>query len=386
MSLAHLSVQAIRTHLPRYETSDHIPSNYVSPHPKMPEININPNGVLKLVQGLKPYKAAGPDQIRPLVLKELSAEISPILSHLFQKSLRDGKMPDEWRQANVVPIYKKGPKHLASNYRPVSLTCVCCKVFEHIVASNMMRHLEGNKILNGKQHGFRAKHSCETQLVELVHELHKIIQSGQQTDLVVMDFSKAFDKVSHPRLLYKLEWYGVRGQTYNWIRDFLHNRSQQVILQGKQSDTSWVSSGVPQGSVLGPILFLIYINDLPDCVTSQVRLFADDTIVYRKIKDHRDEAILQKDLSSLEEWENQWQMEFHPGKCQVIRVTKALKPKDTEYYLHGHKLDIVSSAKYLGLTIQKDLKWNTHINQVISKGNRTLGMLRRNLKISSPSI
>ena len=201
-----------------------------------------------------------------------------------------------------------------------------------------------------------------------------------------MDFSKAFDKVSHSRLLYKLEWYGVVGQTHNWVKDFLYKRCQQVVIDGKQSDTSWVTSGVPQGSVLGPLLFLAYINDLPDCVNSQVRLFADDTVVYRKIKNSSDESMLQKDLSNLEKWENTWKMEFHPGKCQVIRITKSLKPKDTAYYLHGHKLEVVSSTKYLGLTIQQDLKWNTHINQVVNKGNRTLGMLKRNLKISSPSI
>jgi len=201
-----------------------------------------------------------------------------------------------------------------------------------------------------------------------------------------MDFSKAFDKVSHSRLLYKLEWYGVKGQTYSWVTDFLTGRSQQVVLEGKQSDSSNVTSGVPQGSVLGPILFLIYINDLPDCVHSQVRLFADDTIVYRKINSPNDVDSLQEDLGRLEGWEKRWQMEFHPGKCQVIRVTKSPKPLDTNYYLHGHKLEVVSSAKYLGVTISNDLKWNVHLQNVKNKANRTQGMLRRNLKISSPNI
>ena len=351
MSLAHLSTQAVRKHLP----SGNTPPAQLSPHPKMAMFKVHVGGVDKMLKNLKPFKAAGPDMLRP-VLKELHTEISPILSFIFQTSLDAGQMPDEWRQANVVPIYKKGPKYLASNYRPVSLTCVCCKLHEHILASNIMAHLEVNNILHGKQHGFRAKRSCETQLIELVHELHNNCQSNKQTDVIVMDFSKAFDKVSHSRLLYKLEWYGITGQTYSWVQDFLKNRSQKVVLDGTESDSSWVSSGVPQGSVLGPILFLIYINDLPDCVNSNVRLFADDTILYRKINSSTDVKDLQADLNSLENWESDWQMEFHPGKCQIIRVTKSLTPLDTEYFLHGHKLEAVSSAKYLGITINHDLK------------------------------
>jgi hypothetical protein len=178
-----------------------------------------------------------------------------------------------------------------------------------------------------------------------------------------MDVSKAFDKVSHARLLNKLEWYGIQGNTLDWISDFLHNRTQRVVLDGKQSDSSWVTSGVPQGSVLGPILFLLYINDLPDCVNSQVRLFADDTILDRKIMNPNDATSLQQDLCRLEKWEDTRQMEFRLDKCQVSRVTKSSKPLDTVYHLRGHKLDTVFSAKYLGVTISQDFKWNSHAHQ-----------------------
>ena len=224
------------------------------------------------------------------------------------------------------------------------------------------------------------------QLLELVEDLHRNIQAGQQTDVIVMDFSKAFDKVSHARLLYKLQWYGIRGRASNWVQNFLTGRKQQVVMEGKNSKESWVTSGVPQGSVLGPILFLIYINDLPDGVKSQVRLFADDTILYRNILKTQDERILQEDLRRLENWEQQWLMEFHPGKCQVIRVTRSRMPIKTKYLLHNHQLEIVPSTKYLGVTISQDLSWNKHINNVTSKANKTLGLIKRNLKISFPKI
>jgi hypothetical protein len=359
---------------------------YTSPHSCMPDFSITVNGVAKLLKDLKPHKAAGPDNIRPLILKELYHEISPILCFIFQISKNTGKIPGEWKRANVVPIYKKGPRHLAENYRPVSLTCICCKLMEHIMSKNIMTHLETNNILQGKQHGFRARLSCETQLLELVEELHRNMEAGQQTDIVVMDFSKAFDKVSHARLLYKLQWYGIRGPALDWINSFLTNRTQQVVVDGVESQESWVTSGVPQGSVLGPILFLIYINDLPEYVKSNVRLFADDTILYRSIKSERDSRILQDDLDRLVDWERDWLMEFHPGKCQVIRVSRSKRPRTTTYTLHGHQLETVEHTKYLGVTISKDLSWNKHIDQVCSKAGKTLGMVKRNIKVSQSKI
>ena len=384
LTLAQSSAQTFRKHL--QSSGPQGSQNYRSPHPSMPDIEISENGVSKLLQKLKPHKAAGPDSIRPIILKTLHDEISPILTFIFQVSIHKGELPDEWRQANVVPIFKKGPKSLAENYRPVSLTCICSKIMEHIITSNMMRHLENNNILHGKQFGFRAGRSCELQLLELVEDIHRNLQKGQQTDLVVMDFSKAFDKVSHTKLLYKLQWYGVGGKTLEWIRGFLSDRRQRVVIEGESSSECPVTSGVPQGSVLGPALFLAYINDLPDCVNSHVRLFADDTIVYRPIKNQQDRDALQQDLDKLVDWEQDWLMEFHPKKCQVIRVAKARKPTETTYNLHGHKLEVVDGAKYLGVTITNDLIWNKHINNTVNKANKILGLLKRNIKVNCPKI
>ena len=230
-------------------------------------------------------------------------------------------MPEDWTKARVTPIYKKGDKSSAANYRPISLTCIACKIQEHIVTSHLVKHLNVNNILYDLQHGFREKRSCETQLVMLIEDLSRNLQSGKQTHVVLLDFSKAFDKVNHQKLLYKLHLYGVRGQTLSWIKAFLGNRSQTVVVEGEESPTAPVTSGVPQGSVLGPILFLVYINDLPEQVRSKVRLFADDTALYLTLNDINDSRTIQNDLDHLQIWEADWDMEFnpqqmpgHPGK------------------------------------------------------------------------
>ena len=213
-----------------------------------------------------------------------------------------------------------------------------------------MRHLDVHKILHDAQHGFRKRRSCESQLILTVQDLAKNIDNRGQTDLILLDFSKAFDKVPHKRLLYKINYYGVRNSTLWWIGDFLGGRTQQVLLEGVTSSTAPVQSGVPQGSVLGPLLFLLFINDLPDAVSegSAVRLFADDCALYRDIKSAADAIQLQEDLNNLQKWEADWLMEFHPKKCQVLNITNKRKVITHPYSIHGHTLDVVDSAKYLG--------------------------------------
>jgi hypothetical protein len=219
-------------------------------YPDIPDILFATPGVQKLLEGLDPSKAGGPDQLLPRVLKELAPAIAPIVTNLFNRSYRTGAVPQDWRNANVTAIYKKGKKTLASNYRPISLTCICCKLFEHVVTRHNMDQADRHNFLYALQHGFRNKLSCETQLVEFAHDLAKNCQNGHQTDVLVMDFSKAFDKVGHRRLLEKLSTYGITGKTQRWIQNFLSNRTQRVVLDGEQSDPVDVSSGVPQGSVL----------------------------------------------------------------------------------------------------------------------------------------
>ena len=341
------------------------------------------NGVKKLLENLDPSKAVGPDEIPPRVLKELASDIAPILTEIFNRSYQTGVMPDDWRKANVVPAYKKGKKILAVNYRPISLTCICCKLFEHVMVSHIMGHLERHNALYKFQHGFRSRLSCESQLTEFYHDIVSNTFEGFQTDVLVMDFSKAFDKVGHQRLLEKVTRYGITGPTKRWVAQFLSDRTQTVVLEGHRSDTVPVTSGVPQGSVLGPCLFLLYINDMAEKLNSTVRLFADDTIAYLAIGDNNDAASLQHDLDLLASWEQTWQMEFHPDKCQVLRVSRKRKENviAASYTLHGHTLKVVDHVKYLGVTLSSDLKWNRHIGNAINKANSTLGMLKRNIKV-----
>lgn len=346
----------------------------------MSDITISVNGVAKQLSKLNPGKASGPDGLTARILKELHAEIAPILADIYNTSLSEGVVPSDWKNAYVTPVYKKGPKSKPENYRPISLTCISCKVLEHIITSNIMTHLDKNNLLFPNQHGFRSRVSCETQLIQFTQDLYDDLNEGGQTDVIVMDFSKAFDKVDHQRLLLKLHRLGINSRTITWIKSFLSDRSQSVVLDGEQSDPCPVLSGVPQGSVLGPCLFLMYINDMPDSIKSNIRLFADDTIMYLTISNHTDCLTLQSDLTKLETWEKEWLMSFNPDKCEVIRITKKLKPILHDYILHGITLKTTKNTKYLGVTISDNLNWSKHINQVTTKGNNTLKFIKRNIQ------
>ena len=187
----------------------------------MPEINIDLKVILKLLSNLNPDKAQGPDDIRPIIMKELREEIAPVIQLLFKKSISMGKIPSDWTKANVSPVFKKGNKNDRTNYRPISLTCILCKVMKHIIASKLTRHLNQHNVLYDLQHGFRERRSCEIQLIQLVEDLGRKLVTGKQVDLIQLDFTKAFDKVSHPKLLFKLSQHGVKGNTLNRMRAFL---------------------------------------------------------------------------------------------------------------------------------------------------------------------
>jgi hypothetical protein len=281
------------------ENSSELPAPTERPSPPMSEISISREGILKLLLNLKENKASGPDLLPPRILKSAAHPISYCLELIFKASLSTGFVPHDWRQANITPVFKKGERFKPSNYRPVSLTCICSKLLEHIVVSNMMSHFDNHNILADCQHGFRSKRSCETQLIGLTQELHEHLDNREQVDMIVLDFSKAFDKVPHKRLMSKLSNYGVTGSTFRWIESFLVDRSQRVVVDGEASEWIHVESGVPQGTVLGPVLFLAFIIDLPGTVDSRVRLFADDCVMYSPITTQGDCGRLQEDLSKL---------------------------------------------------------------------------------------
>ena len=361
------------------DKNDYLPAT-ASPRFKATNpIEITEIGVLKLLNGVKVGKAGGLDNIKGITLKTFSHFLARPLTNIFQYSINTAKLPSVWKHAKVVPIYKKGSRHDPANYRPVSLTSVCCKLLEHIIHSHISAHLDKYDILTDVQHGFRAKRSCETQLICTIDDLAKNFDRNLITDIIILDFSKAFDCVNHRKLVYKIRNYGIHDQVLNWITSFLENRTQVVEVENELSNIVSVTSGVPQGSVLGPLLFLLFINDLPDKVNSQCRLFADDALVYAT----RDQAnTLQQDMHSLEAWANLWQMSFNPKKCYHLSVGKShlMSNKETSFFLCAQKLESVLSNPYLGVELQSDLKWNKHICKIESKGKRLIGMLRRVLR------
>ena len=302
-----------------------------------------------------------------------------MLTKIFNQSISLGRLPSAWTKANVTAIFKKGSRTDPANYRPVSLTSVCCKVLEHIIYSHVIHHLDKCHALHDAQHGFRAKRSCETQLLTTVHHIWEANEHVKQVDAIVLDFAKAFDTVPHSRLLHKLHHYGINGSLHNWISSFLQGRQQSVVIQGSPSRPAEVLSGVPQGTVLGPLLFLIYINDLPVGLNSKVSLFADDCVVYRPITSSADCESLQKDLKLLEKWSSQWLMTFKPDKCNTIRFSRSRSKTEFTYRLSGHTLQPTHQQKYLGVTLSADMKWNTHVDKIVSKANSMIGFLRRNL-------
>lgn len=249
------------------ELLHNIPKMTESNYSDMPEIEIILEGIVNLLQKLKLFKACFPDQIPNRILKEVANEITPALQLLYRSSLRQAKLPDEWKHAYVTPIFKEGDRSTAGNYRPVSLTCACCKMLEHIMYSSIMAHLEHHKILLEFQHGFRKQRSCELQLLLTIHDITASLNVGDQLDAILLDFSKAFDRVPHKCLCMKLEYYGIRGTALHWLENFLSVRTQQVMLDGCCSDILPVISGVPKGTILAPLLFLCYIYDLPELVS-----------------------------------------------------------------------------------------------------------------------
>ncbi len=241
-----------------------------------------------------------------------------------------------------------------------------------------MDHLESFNILTDQQHGFRAKRSTETQLILTNHDITGFLNNKKEIDVAILDFSKAFDKVLHQRLMYKLDHYGIRGGLLSWTENFLTGRSQRVVVEGQHSNSAPVDSGVPQGTVTGPLWFLLYINDLPSQLNSTCRLFADDCLLYAPISKESDKQILQQDLHTLELWQKNWLMKFNPSKCATMSIATR-NPTKRVYTFCGQQLDSVESHPYLGVELTNTYNWGIHIGHCIKKAQRAMGVIKRNL-------
>ena len=354
--------------LPNPNPSAHILSN----------INITENDVVDTLNSLDVSKATGPDEIGPKLLKEAAPCIFKSLTKLFQLSLQMKSFPSEWKMANVTPIHKKGSASLCNNYRPISLLSCVGKVMERIVFKYTFNFLRDNLVISAHQSGFMPGDSTVNQLLLLYHELCLAIDEQKEVRVIFLDISKAFDKVWHDGLLYKMKKNGITGNLFYWFRDYLSNRKQRVVINGKSSDWGNINAGVPQGSVLGPLLFLIFINDIVDIVNSKIKLFADDTSLYLNV-DHpfTAAATLNSDLSSIDDWSKQWLISFNAVKTDTMIITRKLEPPNhPPLTFQGHQLINVNSHKHLGLTFRSDLRWIEHVNNLTIKATRQLNILK----------
>uniref|UniRef100_A0A4W3J856 Reverse transcriptase domain-containing protein n=1 Tax=Callorhinchus milii TaxID=7868 RepID=A0A4W3J856_CALMI len=274
------------------------------------EINISKEMVLDKLSGLKTDKSPGPDGLHPRVLKEVAIEIVDGMSILFQKSVDTGKVPIDWKIANVTPLFKEGGRENRENYRPVSLTSVVGKILESLIKD----------VIRQSQQGFTKGKSCLTNLLEFFEDVSSRLDKGEPVDVVYLDFRKAFDKVPHKRHKIKIKAHGINGKTLTWIEEWLSGRKKRVVINGSFSNWQDVTSGVPQGSVLGPQLFTIYINDLDEDIECNVSKFADGTKLGSRVSSQDDAKRLQQDIDRLGEWANKY-------RCQwflLVNITKYL--------------------------------------------------------------
>ena len=342
--------------------------------------------VTKILLSLNTNKACGPDGVTARLLREASSSIVPSLTRLFNSSLALGKLPCEWKNANVSPIFKKGDKELVCNYRPISLTCLLVKVLEKLVASHISSFINSKTLLSDHQFGFRTGSSCTSQLIHIFHSWASALDSGKLTDVVFFDFAKAFDSVSHKHLLAKLQLFGINGNILLWLSDFLYDRKQRVVIDGAFSDWGNVISGVPQGSILGPLLFVLYVNDIPQTLSCSSEMFADDTLLYNSDSIDIVSAPVQQGLHQMSDWCSSWSLNLNIDKCEFMRITRSRAAATCSYNINSTPLMKVSSHKQLGVTLSCDLSWKSHVLSVAAKANRVLGLLKRTFGRCSEAI
>ena len=350
-------------------TSDNhvLPDFHVECDSKISSFHCETRTMVKIIKKLKLSSSPGPDGITVGFLKNIIAQIANPLCKLYNVSLSNGYIPKDWKIAHVIPIYKKGDAQLPSNYRPVSLTPILCKVLERIVRIQIVSYLFDNGIIPRSQHGFLSKKSTVSNLIECLDKWTENYDRGIQTDVIYLDYSKCFDSVVHSKLLYKLAKYGFSDNAYKWIENFLINRVQHVKVGTCLSDAQEVISGVPQGTVLGPLLFLCFSSDIKDIVKNcHLSMYADDTKLYLGNKNINDCNLLQEDLNSVFSWAKSWQLKLNPDKTKHLCIGNCRVNFD--FKLNGTDIDRVESICDIGVNIQSNLKFTNHCNRVVKRG------------------
>ena len=331
-----------------------------------------------ILLALNVHKACGPDGLSARILSECADELAVPLTKICILSFRQGKFPTTWKRANVVPVFKKGDRKDPANYRPVSLLSISSKIVERVVCDQLVAHV--SPTLSPAQHGFLAGRSCETNLTCLVKQLWDGIAAGHQTDVVYTDYSSAFTSVNHNLLLHKLQHsYHLSGPALRWFHSYLCGREQRVVLNGKTSGWTRVGSGVPEGSICGPLLFVLYCNDVPLCLSSSSSsclMYADDLKLFRRVRTPEDAAALQADLDKLSTWSDTWKLKLNPIKCKAISFTLRKNPVQFDYKLHNVTLERVSVMRDLGVLLDSKLTFGPHVDGVVRCANRAFVYLR----------
>ena len=347
-----------------------------------------PTDVIKLIRKLDNNSAAGVDGITSIMLKNTAISVSPLLTHLFNLSISTGSVPSAWKLSRVIPIFKSGDRQSASNYRPISLQPIIGKLLERLIHQNILQHLRINNILTPRQFGFLPQSSTSDALTTALHDWYLTLEKRKDIAVALFDLTKAFDRVPHGPLLLKLRSVGITGPLLSWLRSYLADRTQVVAVQGVASDTVPVISGVPQGSVLGPLLFLIYANDL--CFSdfskdSALVLYADDTTLYKPITCEMDFSDFQKDIDAIHNWfcVNHLTANASKTKAMVISTKKDPYPH-MQLLMNNQPIERVSCVKFLGIWISSNLSWNDQIDHICKKARKTIGYLHRSFHSAPP--
>ena len=349
------------------------------------DFTIHTNCIYQQLSRLNSNKSMGPDNISGRVLKECAISTAYPLHLLFNLSFKTGSLPADWKLAHIVPIHKKGDKDDIENYRPISLISIISKVFEKCIRDELL--LECQKFLHDSQHGFLPLKSCTTQLVPFSHDISIGLNSNNLIDVIYFDFAKAFDTVNHDIILLKLKnEYKIDGLMLKFVKEYLQGRIQRVAVNGTLSDTRTVKSGVPQGSILGPLLFVLFINDMQSRVSpgTKIALYADDTKIWRHILTPDDHKILQKDIDALHLWSIENKMQFHAQKCKVLSINHFHNNLFSElpfflfpYEINNAIMDYFDEEKDLGITITSKFKFSNHRQEILSKALNQFNLLRR---------
>ena len=355
-----------------------LPPFYYKTDARLENINISEGTVQQILNNLNIGSATGPDGIGNRILRATSQGIASHLCVLFQYLVDISHFPSQWKIANISPVFKKGKRSKIENYRPISLLCNISKVFEKTLHMHVSNYLYSHNLIHENQAAYKPGDSTICQLTEIVHNVHLHMEEGHEVRMVFLDISKAFDCTWHNGLLYKLKQLGIQGSMLKLIQSYLSDRSQRVVIRGQSSNTVQTEAGVPQGSILGPLLFLVYINDLSEVLLSNIRMYADDVLLEEVVLDPYASAIsLNSDLTCISKWSKQWLLKFNPEKCKTMLFSsKKHHTHHPSLWMNGVKLEEVSSHKHLGLTLASNLSWNLHIDNIHNAAAKRLGILR----------